>query len=173
LVSGARNEASGLFEKAFEFYKSKFMVSYDMHRNSFSLRLVATALMFFVGLLAGLAQSGQPWPRGSQEILKLERANVSDDVIIAYIRNSNLHYKLNPSEIVMLKQQGFSDRVLEAMQEPPPPPAQPPYRVQPPPVLTSRPHNPFPFYLFPSVSLGYGSGGNWYGGVGLNGGWHN
>ena len=144
-----------------------------MRRIRVSLRLLVATLIFFTGLAASLAQSGQAWPKGTQDILKLAQANVGDDTIVAYIRNAGLHYKLNPGEIVMLKQQGLSDRVIAAMQEPPPPPIQPPYLAQPPPPPKNQAYRPL--YLMPSVGVGYGSGGHWYGGVGfgvgLGGGW--
>jgi uncharacterized membrane protein YgcG len=49
------------------------------------------------------------------EILKLGRAHVSDEIIIAFIRNSHATYLLNASELLYLRQQGVSDPVLTAM----------------------------------------------------------
>src|ERR1035438_7974113 len=72
---------------------------------------------------------------GVAEILKLGRANVSDDVIIAFVRNSGKSYHLSASEILYLRAQGMSDQVVTAMlsagqnlaaTSAQPPPTQPP-----------------------------------------------
>ena len=52
---------------------------------------------------------------GVTDILKLSRAKVSDDTIIAYIKNSGDGFGLNAAQIAYLKQQGVSDAVIEAM----------------------------------------------------------
>src|ERR1035441_1942512 len=52
---------------------------------------------------------------GVPEILKLGRAHVGDDIIIAFIRNSGGTYHLSVSEILYLREQGVSDQVLTAM----------------------------------------------------------
>ena len=52
---------------------------------------------------------------GVPEILKLGRAHVGDEVIIAFIRNSGRTYHLSASEILYLREQGVSDQVLTAM----------------------------------------------------------
>src|SRR5271167_2015345 len=52
---------------------------------------------------------------GVAEILKLGRAHMSDDVIIAFIRNSGTTYHLSASEIVYLREQGVSEQVVTAM----------------------------------------------------------
>ncbi len=57
---------------------------------------------------------------GVADILKLSRAKVNDDVTVAFIQNGDRRYSLTASEIVYLRQEGVSDRVLTAMlnQEP-------------------------------------------------------
>ena len=52
---------------------------------------------------------------GVPEILKLGRAHVGDDIIIAFIRNSGTTYHLSVPEILYLREQGVSDQVLTAM----------------------------------------------------------
>ena len=52
---------------------------------------------------------------GVEDVLKLQRANVSDDTIIAFIVNSGRVYNLSASEIVYLREQKVSDHVLTAM----------------------------------------------------------
>lgn len=52
---------------------------------------------------------------GAQEVLKLEQAKVSDDVIVSYIRSSGLTYAMTADQIVYLRSQGVSNPVLTAM----------------------------------------------------------
>ncbi|MBE0541440.1 MAG: hypothetical protein IH623_08650 [Verrucomicrobia bacterium] len=53
--------------------------------------------------------------QGAADILKLVRAKIHDDVTEAFIRNGDRHYSLTANEIVFLRQEGVSDRVLTAM----------------------------------------------------------
>ena len=57
------------------------------------------------------------------QILQLEKARVSDDTIIAYIKNSGHSYNLNADQIISLHQQGVSDAVITAMLSQPRPAA--------------------------------------------------
>jgi len=52
---------------------------------------------------------------GVADVLKLAKAHVSEDTIIAYVANSGTAYNLTVNEIVYLKEQGVSDHVLTAM----------------------------------------------------------
>jgi ABC-type proline/glycine betaine transport system permease subunit len=52
---------------------------------------------------------------GVPQILQLAQAKVADDTIVAYIQNSGTIYALDASQIVYLKQQGVSDRVVTTM----------------------------------------------------------
>jgi hypothetical protein len=54
-------------------------------------------------------------PYGVEDVLKLSRAQVSEDVTLNYIRNSGTIYNLAPKDIVYLRQEGVSDRVLNTM----------------------------------------------------------
>ena len=52
---------------------------------------------------------------GVPQVLQLAQAKVSEDTIIAYIKNSGNSYGLNADQIIYLRQQGVSDAVLTAM----------------------------------------------------------
>jgi len=52
---------------------------------------------------------------GSEDILKLSRAKITDAVTIAFIQNSDRRYAPTAAEILYLRQEGVSDRVLTAM----------------------------------------------------------
>ena len=54
---------------------------------------------------------------GVSDILKLVRAKVSDDVIMAFIKGSGRIYRLSVSEVLHLREQGVSDPALTAMLE--------------------------------------------------------
>jgi hypothetical protein len=54
-------------------------------------------------------------PYGVEDILKLSRAQVGDEITLNYIRNSGTIYNLGPQEIVYLRSQGVSERVVNAM----------------------------------------------------------
>src|SRR4029077_20056929 len=74
--------------------------------------------------LAQGAASTQPAPTyaaapqigyGASQVLQLQQANVGDDTIIAYIKNSGNSYALNAEQIIYLRQQGLSSAVLNTM----------------------------------------------------------
>lgn len=52
---------------------------------------------------------------GVPEILKLARAPISDDIIIAFLKNSGTSYDLSVSQILYLKKEGVSERVIASM----------------------------------------------------------
>lgn len=131
---------------------------------------------------------------GVPEILKLGRAHVSDEVIIAFIRNSGTTYHLSVSEILYLREQGVSNPVLSAMLNAQPSVAataaqavpQPgptyvetaPVYTQPSPVYDyPAPYYgyydywPYYYWGYPALSFGFGFGGRYYGGY-HGGGYH-
>jgi hypothetical protein len=81
----------------------------------------------FLAAVAGLAfsaltvtaqnspASAPPLAYGVPQILQLAQAKVSDDTIIAYIRNSGNSYGLDANQIIYLRQQGISDNVINFM----------------------------------------------------------
>jgi len=54
-------------------------------------------------------------PYGVEDVLKLSRAQVSEDVTLNFIHNSGTIYNLSPNDIVYLRNQGVSDRVVNTM----------------------------------------------------------
>jgi len=51
------------------------------------------------------------------DVVKLSRAQISQEVILNYVRNSGTVYNLSPSDIVYLRDQRVSDQVINAMQD--------------------------------------------------------
>jgi len=64
---------------------------------------------------SGSAVTQPKLPYGVDEVLKLTRARISDDVVVNYIDNSGTIYSLSSSDIVYLRQEGVTDRVINAM----------------------------------------------------------
>ncbi len=54
-------------------------------------------------------------PYAMAEVVKLTRAQVSEDVILSYVQNSSSTYALNSDDIVRLRNEGVSDRVVNAI----------------------------------------------------------
>jgi hypothetical protein len=58
---------------------------------------------------------------GVPQIIRLSQAKVSDDTIIAYVKNSGLSFSLDADQIINLRQQGVSDAVITTMLNQPKP----------------------------------------------------
>jgi hypothetical protein len=54
-------------------------------------------------------------PYGADKIVEMSQAQISDDVIVGYVRGSSTVYDLTPDEVILLKQEGVSDPVVQAM----------------------------------------------------------
>jgi hypothetical protein len=54
-------------------------------------------------------------PYGVEDVLKLSRAQISEEVIMNYVQNSGTIYNLSPKEIVYLHDQGVSEKVIGTM----------------------------------------------------------
>jgi hypothetical protein len=101
-------------------------------KNGISKSSLITSVAVFLSALQGVAQdtpatpsatatvtatTTQPvkLPYGVEDVLKMSRAQVSDDVIATYIQNTGTIYSLGPTDIVYLKDQGVSDRIINTM----------------------------------------------------------
>jgi hypothetical protein len=56
-------------------------------------------------------------PYGVEDVLKLTHAQVGEDITLNYVRNSGTVYNLSATDIVYLRNQGVSDRVVNAMMD--------------------------------------------------------
>jgi hypothetical protein len=54
-------------------------------------------------------------PYGVEDVLKLSRAQVGDEIIVKYVKNSGTLYNLAPADIVYLRNSGVSQTVMNAM----------------------------------------------------------
>ena len=64
---------------------------------------------------AATSQAAPQLSYGVAEVVQLAHANVSEDVILNYVQNSGNGYGLDANQIMYLKQQGVSDRVVNTM----------------------------------------------------------
>lgn len=54
-------------------------------------------------------------PYGVADVLKLSKAQVNEDIIVTYVQNSGTAYNLGANEIIFMREQGVSDRVINTM----------------------------------------------------------
>ena len=52
-----------------------------------------------------------------QEVVKLSQEQMSDDVVINYIKNSGKTYTLTADDLIYLKDQGVSQGVISALEQ--------------------------------------------------------
>jgi hypothetical protein len=67
---------------------------------------------------AGPVQNPPPkakLPYGADDVVRLSAARVNEEVILNYIQTSGTIYNLTPQDIVRLRDEGVSDRVINAM----------------------------------------------------------
>src|SRR5579862_3973022 len=130
------------------------MKTYDFSDRKLKLLIVLAIVIIgwlcFRGATAAHAQSAPATTSPNvQEVVKLSKAHLSDDVILAYIKNSGVSYTLGADDVLYLNAQGVSQPVISALlqaqppaaQAPVPPPAQP---LSPPTAAVQQPSTPAP-----------------------------
>jgi hypothetical protein len=92
---------------------------WNMDRNPRILGAFLAAVMALALLLATPASYAQTTPANLspdlQEIVKFAQAHMSDDVILAYIKNSGKSYNLSGDDMIYLTSQGVSQPVISAL----------------------------------------------------------
>lgn len=68
-----------------------------------------------MGLVAAMSAAAFAQELTKDDIVRLAKEGVSDDVIVAKIRQEKKGFALSPDDILALKKSGVSDKVLEAM----------------------------------------------------------
>jgi hypothetical protein len=108
------------------------------------------------------ARLGHPAAAGAvtiDDVIKMSRAGVSEDVIVNHIHNQGAAAPLQANDLIVLQQQGVTPRVVQALQAPPPAAAYP----VPQPVYAGPPYYgpgpywgppPYPYYYRPYPSFG-------------------
>jgi hypothetical protein len=141
------------------------MDEYDFSDRKLKIGVVlAIVIIGWMCLTGASASHAQTIPAnlspGVQEVLKLSAARMSDDIIVAYIKNSGASYRLSADDILYLNSQGVSQPVITALltasaapvpayaPTPSPPVSVPPPAItqpaSPPPVIAATPAAPLP-----------------------------
>jgi len=112
-----------------------------------------------VWVLAG--QESQKAPEGSltiEEVLRLSKASVADELIIARVKRNAKAFDLNTDEIVVLKNSGVSETVIKYLLDPSlpySPPAPPPAASGPPARPAKPPSDPLALKVPPEPGIYY------------------
>lgn len=97
------------------------------------------------------------------QVIQLTRSGVGDDLIVSHIQQNGYHQALTANDLILLKNQGVSDRVIFALQRPaaPAPVYAPPVRYAPPVTVVEEVHvvpawhGPAYYYPRPMPVYGY------------------
>jgi hypothetical protein len=86
--------------------------------------LICLALSGSIGLLAALAgaqtpagtqEAGVGLPAGVEEVVKLTKAGMGEDLILTKVKKAGVSYDLTTDQIIYLKNQGVSEKVIAAL----------------------------------------------------------
>jgi hypothetical protein len=122
------------------------------HRSALALALL---------LAAGLAAQTVA-PLSVDDVVRLSKDGISEDVIVAKIKKNAKPFDLNADELVELKKLGISDIILKLLLDPtqpyaPPPPPAPPPAAPPPPkpaaLIKKYPEDPYASRVPPDPGL--------------------
>jgi hypothetical protein len=102
-------------------------------------RKLLTSIVFVAAILSINVLSAQSLPSGIEDVIKMKQAGLSDDVILAQIRNSGTTYNLTVDQIISLKQSGVSEPVIKALMSPGSSPEAPSAPTTPAPMTASPP----------------------------------
>jgi hypothetical protein len=125
--------------------------------NNYRTRIVIGVACILLGVICwnggNRCQAQANSSQDLQEIVKFAQAHMSDDVILAYIKNSGKVYNLSADDMLYLNSQGVSQAVLNALlQTKSAAPAQTPPPVTTPPVTTAPvPYTPPPVSAPPGL----------------------
>jgi hypothetical protein len=107
----------------------EFMKIRNLQKMAAAVAVAGLALTAFAQDFSG-ANTAQPaavnanvmqLPYGVPQVVQLAQARISDDTIIAYIKNSGNSYTLDANQILYLRRQGVSDAVISTMLSQPKP----------------------------------------------------
>lgn len=77
--------------------------------------VLVVALMLAEAGLAAAQDAGATLPPGVQDVVKLAKAGISEDIILAQVRSSGATYSLSAEQIIYLTQQGVSQNVIKTL----------------------------------------------------------
>jgi hypothetical protein len=91
----------------------------------------------------------------NQDVIRLVKAKLADDAIIAKIKQSKTKFDTSVDGLIALKQAGVSDNLIAVMMNPPAPAGEPAKPAAPPPAAAAPPAPPPP--AAPAVRPGFGA----------------
>lgn len=80
------------------------------------------------------------------DVVAMSQSGLSEEVIVTHIRANGMAQRPQAGDLIALKNQGVSDRVINAMQQPPVPRVSQPVYAAPPPVIVEEHYYGRPYY---------------------------
>ena len=77
--------------------------------------IAAACLLGMGGHMASAQPPPAVLPRGVQDVIKLSRAGMSEEVILAQIKSAGASYNLTADQLIYLSNQGVSQNVIKAL----------------------------------------------------------
>src|SRR5438552_2320883 len=87
----------------------------DTTRPAFTAEGTASVTASSPAPVPAAVETSAKLPYGTSEVVKLSRAQVGEDIVLSYVQNAGIAYSLGPDDIVRLRNEGVSDRVINAM----------------------------------------------------------
>src|SRR5215469_3520094 len=136
--------------------------AFSFHMVGLRVALISACAMAFLGLIqAQGTQAAAPGSLTIEEVLRLAKSGVSDELIVAQVKRNAKAFDLNSDEIVALKKDGVSETVIKYLLDPTLPYSPPvPKTGTAPPAEPSRkfPYDAIAEKLPPDVGVYYLSG---------------
>ena len=76
---------------------------------------LVTSLVWAMTAISGLAQTAPSLPPGVQDVVKLVKAGLGEEVVLAHIKNTGASYTLSADQIIYVHQQGVSENEMRAL----------------------------------------------------------
>ena len=80
-----------------------------------ALACLAAGLMLQTATVNCLAQTAPSLPPGVQDVVKLVKAGLSEEVVLAHIRNAGASYTLSADQIIYIHDQGVTENEMKAL----------------------------------------------------------
>lgn len=82
------------------------------------MRLIKIAVVIlFLAVIVAPTLQGQDADLNNARVIEMSKMGLDDDIIIAKIKNANCKFELNDSDLMQLKKDGVSSKVVAAMLE--------------------------------------------------------
>ncbi len=79
------------------------------------ITFMAVGLLVSTATINCLAQTASDLPPAVQDVVKLVKANLGEEVVLAHIRNTSAHYSLSADQIIYLHNQGVTQNEITAL----------------------------------------------------------